>query len=169
MFYGQYLYKKYKSYKYHLTRIEEASQIPFLEKMSAEFKAHDERGEIDFGIMARGQAAALRDIIDNWPKYYVTQWRLKVNNEKKKADELLRENTSLQTQLKELYKEIDQCRRSRLDIERSEAYRTGMFVTYPARKVWGGLKCLRENGIKYTAKHIIGKFARILGFHDVKW
>lgn len=169
LFYGQYLYKKYKSYKYHLTRIEEASQIPFLEKMSAEFKAHDERGEIDFGIMARGQAAALRDIIDNWPKYYVTQWRLKVNNEKKKADELLRENTSLQTQLKELYKEIDQCRRSRLDIERSEAYRTGMFVTYPARKVWGGLKCLRENGIKYTAKHIIGKFARILGFHDVKW
>ena len=51
----------------------------------------------------------------------------------------------------------------------SEAYRTGMFVTWPARKAWGCIKCLRENGIKYTAKHFVGKIARTLGFNNVKW
>ena len=42
-------------------------------------------------------------------------------------------------------------------LHNSEAYRVGMFVTWPARKVYGGIKCLRENGVKYTVKHTIGK------------
>ena len=32
-------------------------------------------------------------------------------------------------------------------LERSEAYRVGMFVTWPVRKVWRGIKYLRENGL----------------------
>jgi len=51
---------------------------------------------------------------------------------------------------------------------RSEAYRTGMFVTWPARKAWGGVKCLRENGFKYTAKHFVGKVVRLFGV-KVSW
>lgn len=54
-------------------------------------------------------------------------------------------------------------------LHNSEAYRAGMFVTWPARKAWGGVKCLRENGIGYTAKHAVGKVARALGFRSVKW
>lgn len=34
------------------------------------------------------------------------------------------------------------------------------FVTWPARKVYGGIKCLRENGVKYTIKHTMGKVLR---------
>ena len=48
-------------------------------------------------------------------------------------------------------------------LHNSEAYRTGMFVTWPARKAWGGVKCLRENGLKYTVKHAVGKVARLFG------
>lgn len=48
-------------------------------------------------------------------------------------------------------------------LHNSEAYRVGMFVTWPARKVYGGIKCLRENGVKYTVKHIIGKVLRKFG------
>ena len=44
-----------------------------------------------------------------------------------------------------------------LALERSEAYNVGMAVTWPARRAWGGVKCLRENGLKYTIKHAIGK------------
>ena len=43
-----------------------------------------------------------------------------------------------------------------------------MFVTFPARKVWGGIKCIRENGLMYTAKHIVGKTARAVGFRNAK-
>ena len=45
----------------------------------------------------------------------------------------------------------------------SEAYRIGMAVTWPARKAWGGVKCLRENGLKYTVKHAVGKVLRTFG------
>lgn len=30
-------------------------------------------------------------------------------------------------------------------------------VKWPVRKAWGGVKCLRENGAKYTAKHAASK------------
>ena len=39
-------------------------------------------------------------------------------------------------------------------------YSATFSVTWSARKAWGGVKCLRENGVKYTAKHAIGKVLR---------
>ena len=53
-------------------------------------------------------------------------------------------------------------------LKASESYRTGMFVTWPARKAWGGMKCLRENGVKYTVKHAVGKVLRRFG-STCKW
>ena len=49
------------------------------------------------------------------------------------------------------------------ELKNSASYRIGMLVTWPARKAWGGVKCLRENGIKYTIKHTVGKTLRLLG------
>jgi len=161
--------------------------------MSAEFKVHDEKGEIDFGIMAPGQASALRAIIDNWPKYYVTQWRIKINAERKKAEDLNAANAALQKRQKECdakvkalrdeiarlkcglatkRREQELCRRAQCEVaslKSSEAYRVGMFVTWPARKAWSGVKCLRCNGFAYTIKHLFGKVARCLGLRNVKW
>ena len=51
----------------------------------------------------------------------------------------------------------------------SAAYRVGMFVTWPTRKLRGGVKCIRENGINYTIKHFVGKIAHCVGFRKVKW
>ena len=67
------------------------------------------------------------------------------------------------------YKEIAHLEREVCALKASESYRVGMFVTWPARKAWGGVKCLRENGLRYTAKHLVGKVARKLGFRSVKW
>ena len=36
-------------------------------------------------------------------------------------------------------------------------YSATFSVTWPVRKAWGGMKCLRENGVKYTVKHVVGK------------
>ena len=56
------------------------------------------------------------------------------------------------------------CEREISSLKSSESYRVGMFVTWPVRKAWGGVKCLRENGVKYTVKHAAGKGLRRLGF-----
>ena len=42
-------------------------------------------------------------------------------------------------------------------------YSATFSVTCPARKAWGGVKCLRENGVKYTVKHAVGKVLRLFG------
>lgn len=39
-------------------------------------------------------------------------------------------------------------------LKNSEAYRLGMFLSWPLRKTYRGIKCWRENGIKYTANRI---------------
>ena len=66
------------------------------------------------------------------------------------------------------YKEIAHLEREVCALKASESYRVGMIVTWPARKAWGGVKCLRENGVKYTAKHAVGKVLRVCG-SKCKW
>ena len=43
------------------------------------------------------------------------------------------------------------------NLRHSAAYRAGMAVTWPGRKALGGIKCLREKGVKYTIGHAVGK------------
>ena len=40
-------------------------------------------------------------------------------------------------------------------LKQSEAYRVGMVVTYPLRKVWATVKYLRSNGFAYAVKRIL--------------
>lgn len=40
-------------------------------------------------------------------------------------------------------------------------------VTWPARKFLGGIRCLQENGVKYTARHTVGKVLRLFGKQGV--
>ena len=107
----------------------------------------------------------------------MTQWLLKLNVEKKKADDATaqigaqckqammananvgnaeRRISAKCARIALLKKEIDL-------LKSSVAYRVGMVVTWPARKAWGGVKCLRENGVKYTVKHAVGKVLRRFG------
>jgi glycosyltransferase involved in cell wall biosynthesis len=58
---------------------------------------------------------------------------------------------------------LEQTKKQLAELKASEAYRVGIFVTWPARKAWGGVKCLRENGLKYTVKHAAGKVLRTFG------
>lgn len=72
-------------------------------------------------------------------------------------------------QISSLKRKLARCQKEISGLHKSQAYRVGMVVTWPARKAWGCVKCLRENGIKYTAKHFVGKLARAFGFRTVKW
>ena len=85
-----------------------------------------------------------------------------VDDRVKRAADAERQNAELKSRL--------MCRGLQTEIralKASAAYRVGMIVTWPARKAWGGVKCLRENGIKYTVRHFVGKVVRALGFRTV--
>ena len=58
---------------------------------------------------------------------------------------------------------VERLSREVLELKHSEAYRLGMFLTWPLRKGWGGIKCLRENGFTYAIKHAVGKVLRLCG------
>lgn len=91
----------------------------------------------------------------------IADWKLKLERAnrqikllRKKQETLKRQSQSRLAQAKSL--------------KNSEAYRIGMAATWPARKAWGGVKCLRENGMAYTAMHLVGKIARALRI-NCKW
>ena len=70
IFLGHYLYKKFKSYKFHFDRIDPNSRLEFLQQMTEEFKVHERRGEIDWSIMSAGHQGILRSLLDDYHIYY---------------------------------------------------------------------------------------------------
>lgn len=69
-FLGHYLYKKFKSYKFHFDRIEQKDRLDFLKKMVEEFRCHEAAGEIDWSIMSEGHRGILRVLLDDYRVYY---------------------------------------------------------------------------------------------------
>ena len=101
---------------------------------------------------------------DKW----LTNEKKKVADRDKWLEETKRKCADSNAQLKAIKNRIKRCELEIASLRTSEAYRIGMFVTWPARKAWGCVKCLRENGAKYTVKHAAGKVLRKFGSH-VKW
>ena len=66
-------------------------------------------------------------------------------------------------ELKKARRALKIAERECCNLKRSSAYRIGMVVTCPARMVRDGIRCLRENGVKYTLRHAIGKVLRKCG------
>ena len=82
---------------------------------------------------------------------------------KRKFDALSKQSENTKRVVRKLKDMSSSLRRERYALGTSEAYRVGMLVTWPARKTWGCVKCLRENGLKYTVKHAAGKVLRLFG------
>ena len=71
-------------------------------------------------------------------------------------------------QIDGLMHRLNVVQRNLAGLQASISYRLGRAATWPARKTWGGIKCLRENGVRYTVKHAVGKVLRLFGA-KVKW
>lgn len=52
-------------------------------------------------------------------------------------------------------REIVSLKREISSLKESEAYRVGMFITWPARRAYRMLKCYRENGLRYTFRRLL--------------
>ena len=98
----------------------------------------------------------------------LTPLRANLDAAKKGLEKTQGATAKMQKQNKALQKKVEALKRKVKSLKRSESYRLGLFLTWPARKCWGGIKCLRENGFAYTAKHAVGKVLRLFG-SGVKW
>lgn len=67
----------------------------------------------------------------------------------------LRDNVMMRRKAAALKRSQDEAQREIAALKCSEAYRVGMFVTWPARRAYRMLKCYRENGLKYTLRRLI--------------
>ena len=70
IFLGHYIYKKFKSYKFHLSRIAPEFKLEFLRRFADEFAVHERNGEINWDVMSPAHRAILRSILDDYTAYY---------------------------------------------------------------------------------------------------
>ncbi len=139
-----------------------------LRKLAKPFSVYDTTG-------ISSQDRWLPEKIKDWEKFWKPYYGERVAAYAKRYMEMLCELPKTKklaeaesTRALTLERKLQRCEREICALKVSEAYRVGMFVTWPARKAWGGVKCLRENGLRYTAKHFVGKVARLFG-SKVTW
>ena len=80
------------------------------------------------------------------------QYKLKLNNQD--LSEKLKTERLRFKRLKVKYNSAEKTARR---LENSNSYKLGRFLSYPYRKIKGGLRCLREHGLGYTTKRIVTK------------
>ena len=54
-------------------------------------------------------------------------------------------------------KKVSKLNKEIKEIKESNSYRIGRIITMPIRKIKGGIRCMRDHGIKYTCKLTIKK------------
>ena len=110
----------------------------------------------DVAEKLRGQVAQLKQQIDADKAAPAKMAALE-----KRAKDLAGSLAAAQQRIKTLEAKIE-------SLASSASYRIGLIVTCPVRKARGGVKCLRDNGVKYTLKHAVGKVLRKCG-SKVTW
>lgn len=56
-----------------------------------------------------------------------------------------------------------------LAVEHKGSYKIGCFITYIPRKIWGGIRCMRENGFSYTVRLFFRKVKNKFGKVFLGW
>ena len=112
--------------------------MDFLERMSEEFKKAREAGELDSGLFFGNGWKDLCTIMDKPEEYYAQT----VNK--------ISDNLSVEKKYQIAKKELE-------SIKRSKSYKIGRLITFIPRKTAGGIRCLKENGTRYTDRRCFEK------------
>lgn len=131
-------------------RTEKISNIPGTQE-KALWKENDSNGKNDI---------VFRELLDIYDGYFSSidtlSYRLSVSvSSYRKATSDYKNNPKLLSENKALKKQI------RL-IKESWSYRIGRFITFIPRKIRGGIRCYKENGMQYTLNRAKAKFRRLV-------
>lgn len=138
-FIGVYVYKKFKSFKFHLARIEDSCKLEFLRKMSEVLKEHEARNEIDWDILSPGHRGVMKVLLTNYRAYYD---RIMENAREVAAGRVKVGSQRCQVPV-----------RSAISVDDLKWRMNSRFL----RLCVGGLLCLDDNGWKYTVKLFVSK------------
>ena len=130
--------KKFDNCSYHYRRVGDEFKMDFLERMSEEFKKAREAGELDSGLFFGNGWNDLCTIMDK-PEAYYAQTVNKVSD-----------NLSIEKKYQIAQKELE-------NIKKSKSYKIGRLITFIPRKTVGGVRCLKENGMRYTVRRCFEK------------
>ena len=153
--------KKFDNCQYHYTRVGAEFKRAYLDTMGEEFRRARTAGELVPPLYGSGYLT-LCEIMDEPELYYartalseeertpeqevmVLRWKLR-RQERAAKQEAQRQRQTMRA----MPEEIDA-------LKSSTAYRVGMAVTFLPRKVYRGIRCFKENGLKYTIKRIFEK------------
>lgn len=147
--------KKFDNCQYHYTRVGQEFKWSYLERMGAEFRKAREAGELHPELFYGNGYQTLCEVMDDPDLYYA---RTALTDEERTPEQQVKVLTwKLERQRRDLNREINA-------LKASKSYRVGLAVTFLPRKLRGGYRCLRENGLGYTVAHlfqkIVGKFGR---------
>lgn len=134
--------KKFDNCLYHFRRVGAEFRSEFLRRMSDEFKQARAAGELDKNLFFGSGWSNLYDIMDSPEVFHAHSCE-----EEKEALTPEQQVLILKRQLHSAQAELEKIRRSR-------AYRIGRCITWPVRKLRGGIRCVKENGWHYTVSHI---------------
>lgn len=140
--------KKFDNCQYHYTRIGQEFKRAYLEKMQIEFQLAREAGELEPKLFYGYGYQTLCEIMDQ-PELYYARTALS-EEERTPEQQVLVLQWQLKRQRQEASREIEA-------LKKSMAYRVGMVVTFFPRKMYRGIRCLRENGLLYTARRVFDK------------
>lgn len=79
---------------------------------------------------------------------------------KKSSTEL--SGTSFTQKLQKAQRDYANAREELIAIRKSKSYRIGRFITFIPRKIRGGIRCYKENGMQYTLNRAKAKFRRLV-------
>lgn len=142
--------KKCDHFIYHYNRIADDSKLFYLCRMSEEFKKSYENNEIDLSLLNKNRKKDIEDIILHPREFYARADNQYNINAKKEKD-------NLEKEIRKIKKENDKIKKEFTNVINSRSYKVGRIITFIPRKIRGGIRCLNQNGIRYTIKRIILK------------
>lgn len=146
-------------------RISEEYKLQFLKRFSADFKLLQERQELYPEVWSRENQKRVQRIMNDPEKFYFEdrafnyaqdpknkKLKARVKQQEKKLADVEASVTALKKERKRLKTDLSKLRGS-------VSFRIGRAVTFVPRKLRGGVRCLKEHGLRYTL-HRIGEKSR---------
>ena len=85
-----------------------------------------------------------------------------------KNQNLQHQNKKLNKELSDIKKQKQKLSKDLSDIRHGYSFRIGRIVTWAPRKFRGGIRCIRQNGVVYTAKRVLEHMGIDMGTPDFK-
>ncbi|MBR1661977.1 MAG: DUF4422 domain-containing protein [Acidaminococcaceae bacterium] len=152
---GAYKSMKHLQLAYTLKEWDYARKHPAIIHYADKIKPWDDL-TVDYADKWWRAAAELPFFIEIYQHFFEqiinAQYKLKLNNQD--LSEKLKTERLRFKRLKVKYNSAEKTARR---LENSNSYKLGRFLSYPYRKIKGGLRCLREHGLGYTTKRIVTK------------